>query len=365
MSPRQRAGRLAARIAGWQVAAACLLLPIAVPARIAAGATVAALVALLSLKRRGHRLPGLLLVRAGFRRRERGYRARSAIEAVVPGVDTRAHADRAGNRVGLLADGPEWTAMLRLDPIPETALVDRLAGLLHELALTVTAADALVDAAQLVGWSVPQPGPRPPARTFWVAVRFRPGFHAAAVEARGGGEQGAVRSVAVAALRLATSLRQRGYGLRVLDGAELTDELGTSLGLEPPGRSTGRPAQPPGRAPVARETWRSWSVGALHHACFRLRRPPRQPARLAALFTQLARPPAITTCVSVLYSRDAGETAPRREVVVRVAAPAERSPRVVRRALRRAAAGIRGRLVPMNGEHLPGVRATVPLAAPP
>jgi type VII secretion protein EccE len=363
MSPRQRAGRLAARIAGWQLAAACLLLPIAMPARVAAGAAVAALMALLSLRRRGHRLPGLLLVRAGFRRR-RGHRARSAIEAVVPGVDTRAHADRAGNRVGLLADGPEWTAMLRLDPIPEAALAERIGALLHELALTVSTTDALVDAVQLVGWSVPQPN-RPPARTFWVAVRFRPGFHAAAVRARGGGEQGAVRSVAVAALRLANTLRQRGYGLRVLDGAELTDELGTSLGLEPPGRATGRPAPAPVRAPVARETWRSWSVGALHHACFRLRRPPRQPARLAALFTQLARPPAITTCVSVLYSRDAGETAPRRQVIVRVAVPADRRPRVVRRALRRAAAGIRGRLVPMNGEHLPGVRATVPLAAPP
>ncbi len=385
MSPRQRAGRLAARIAALQAAAGCLLLPAAPVTRVATAGTFAGLVALVSIRFRGRHLPEWLLARWRLRRRTRlwrGYRPRSPIGVVVPGADTRGHADRGGNRVGLLADGPSWTAMFRLDPIPDGQLVQRLGGLLDELARAISGGDLLLDAVQLVGWSVPASGPGrdgPAAsmggvagtgmalRTFWVAARFLPGLHPGAVEARGGGEQGAIRAAAATALRLAASLRQRGYRLRILDGAELTDELGTSLGLEPPPRGAGgRPLTVQGRGPSAKETWRSWSLGALHHACFRVRRPPRQPARLAAMFTLLARPPAVTTCVSVLYSRDwTIGAAPRREVVVRVAVPADRNPRAVRRALRRAVSGLRGKLTPMNGEHLPGVRATIPLATAP
>jgi type VII secretion protein EccE len=369
---RQRAGRLAARIAALQVACACLLLPSALPVRVAATGVIAGLVALSSIGYRGRRLPDWVLARARLRRRRRlrrGYRPRSPIGAVVPGVDTRGYADRAGNRVGLLADGPSWTAVLRLDPIPDRVLIDRVAGLLDALAQALAAGDSLVDAVQLVGWSVPAPGGGEPKalRTFWVAVRFEPALHPAAVEARGGGEQGEIRSTAVAALRLATTLRQQGYGLRVLDGAELTDELGTSLGLQPPPRGAGgRPLAAPSRGPAARETWRSWSLGTLHHACFRMRRPPRQRARLAALFSLLARPPAVTTCVSVLYTRDDnGRPNPGAEVVVRVAVPADRNPRAVSHALRHAASGLRAPLTTMNGEHLPGVRATIPLACAP
>jgi type VII secretion protein EccE len=380
MNPHQRWGRLAARVAGWQSAAACLLLPVQPSARAAAGGVVAGFLALFSIKYRSRRLPEWIRARMRFRRRmlrTRGYRPRTPIEAVVPGVDTRGHVDRAGNRVGLLADGPAWIAVLRLDPIPDGVLVDRLSALLDELARAVTGDSVDVDAVQLVGWSVPvsQPGAdrgpvarpgagRPPVlRTFWLAVRFLPGLHPAAVEARGGAEQGAVRSAAIAALRLATSLRQRGYRLRVLDGTELIDELGTSLGVQPPPRgSGGRPLTAQGRGPAAREMWRSWSLGALHHVCFRVRRVPRQRAGLAALFTLLARPPAVTTCVSVRYTR--GGTGGC-EVFVRLAVPADRNPRAVWSALRQATSGLRGHLTPMNGEQLPGVRATIPLATAP
>jgi ESX secretion system protein EccE len=371
MNTRQRAGRLAARIAALQVAAGCLLLPASLPARTATAGAIVGLVALFSIGYRGRRLPDWVLARVRFRGRTRlwrRFRPRTPIGAVVPGVDTRGYADRAGNRVGLLSDGPSWTAMLRLDPIPDGQLVDRVSGVLDELAQALAADGSLVDAVQLLGWSVPAAGGRPKTlRTFWVATRFEPALHAAAVQARGGDEQGEIRSAAVAALRLATSLRRRGYGLRVLDGVELTDELGTSLGLEPPPRGAGgRPLTAPSRGPAARETWRSWSLGALHHACFRMRRPPRQRARLAALFNLLAHPPAITTCVSVIYTRDqSGRPSSRAGVVVRVAVPADRKPRAVRHALRHAASGLRGRLTPMNGEHLPGVRATIPLAATP
>ena len=347
-------------IVGLQAAAACLLLPVAPVGRVAAAGGLAGLVVLSSIRFQGRRLPEWIAARVRFRRRaalRRGYRPRAAIETVVPGVDTRGHADRAGNRVGLLADGPAWIAILRLDPIPDGAVVDRL----DQLMALLSAASADVDVLQLVGWSVPRGGrARDALRTFWVAVRFEPTLHPSAVEARGGGEQGGVRAAAAAALRLAAALREQAFGVRVLDGTELSDEVCTSLGVEPaPRGGTGQPITAQGRGPSVRETWRFWSLGGLNHACFRLHRPPSQRAKLAALFTQLARPPAVTTCVSVVYRGGPPE------VFVRLAVPADRNAFATWNALRRAAAGLRGRPIPMNGEHLPGVRATIPLAALP
>jgi type VII secretion protein EccE len=306
-------------------------------------------------------------------KRWRGRRPASPLGAVVPGADTRAYADRAGNRVGLLTDGGGWTAVLQLDQIPDAELVPRLEGLLVEVAAAMEGGDIRIGAAQVVGWSVPTPsgasggtssGSGAPAwRVYWVAVRFVPDLHPGAVAARGGGEQGAIKSAAVAALRLSMVLRQRGYALRVLDGTELTAELSTSLGVEPPKR--GLKGQPVSASSAPRlavsETWRSWSLGALHHASFRLRRIPRQHAGLATVLTWLARPPAITTCVSVTFACDAAGPA-RTEVVVRFAVPADKGRRAVRTALRRAAKGFGAYLTPMNGEHSAGVRATIPLA---
>lgn len=336
--------RLAARVALWQVTAAGGLLLAGRPSGALAGVAAVGLVAVTATRFSGRWCDEWVAAYLRYRRRtERSRRGRAAgpLDAVVPGRDTRAHADRGGNRVGLLADRPAWTAVLRLDPIPEDQLLARLDGLLGTLADTVHSGDVRLAAVQLVGWAVPAPGQGRALRAYWVAVRFDPDLDPAAVQARGGGEQGAIRSAAVAALRLSVVLRQRGYPLRVLDGTELSTELASSLG----------------EGPVTRETWRSWSLGALHHACFRPRRAPRHRAGLATMLTWLARPPAVSTCVSVLFSRQH----PHGRAVVRVAVPADAGRPAVRAAVRRAAAGFGGYLTPMNGGHLAGVRATVPL----
>lgn len=376
--------RLAARITLWQMSVAVVLLAPVAPAARAAGALGAAgLIAWTAIPVRGRTGDQWLAARLRFRRRmrRRDRRAISPLEAMVAGVETRGHADRAGNRVGLVADGPAWTAVFRLDSIGEAELVPRLQELLERLFAALASSrqradqreihDVRVAAVQLVGWSVPLPGtaqagPRA-SRTYWVAIRFLSTLDATAVRARGGGEHGAIRAAAAGALRLAAELRNQGYRLRVLDGVELTGELGTSLGVEPPQRGgTGKPVTAAGPPQTVRETWCSWSLGALHHACFRLRRGPRSARSLAVALTLLARPPAITTCVSVLFTRDDADTQPRTEVVVRVAVAAERGRRAVRAAARRASAGLfglRGHLAPMHGEHRAGVRATIPLAS--
>ncbi|WP_203924448.1 type VII secretion protein EccE [Rugosimonospora africana] len=373
-SPGRFAARIAVGIAGLQAAGACLLLlSVPLPVRAALAAVIVVALALALPRRQGRTLPGWLLVRARFRLRVarwRGYRPRWPIEFVVPGARTRGHADRAGNRIGLLADGGGWTAILRLDPIADDVLFGRLGGVMDELAATVQRSDCDLDGVQLIGWSLSAPtwtGGGPPGshgpavrRTFWVAARFDAARHPAAVAARGGGEDGAIRSAATAALRLATSLRARGHGLRVLDATELVAELGTSLGLAPHPRSThAAPVADPIPWPVAEETWRWWSLGPLHHACFRPRRPPHRSAGLVSWFALLARPPAVTTCVSALYAPGRGRAA----VVVRVAVPTGGGPDTIRGALRQASADLPARLTPLHGEHFSGVRATVPLAA--
>jgi len=368
--------RLAARITLWQAAAAAILLaPGAATARAAVTVGAAALIAATAVPVGGRTGDQWLAARRRFRHRTRRHERRtvSPVEAVVAGVETRGHADRAGNRVGLVADGPAWTAVFRLDPIIEADLVPRLQDLLGRLWGSLGSGDrgtehatldVRVAAAQLVGWSVPTAEPGPGlSRTFWIAVRFSPALDPAAVRLRGGGEQGATRAAGAAALRLASDLRGHGFRLRVLDGTELTGELGTSLGVQPPRRGgTGEPVTAAGPPPPVRETWHALSVGALHHACFRPRSRPHSARWFAVALTAIASPPAITTCSSVLVTRDGLDGRTRTESVIRVAVPAERRRRAIRRAVRRAAAGLPARLVPMHGEHHAGVRATIPLA---
>jgi hypothetical protein len=86
-----RSGRVGTAIAGLQAAAVSLFLPVAPLARLAAAVALAGLVVLACIRYQGRRLPSWIAARIRFRRRasvRRGYRPRSAIETVVPGVDT-------------------------------------------------------------------------------------------------------------------------------------------------------------------------------------------------------------------------------------------------------------------------------------
>lgn len=246
-------------------------------------------------------------------------------------TETRVYADRAGNRVGLAGDEHGWTAVLRLAPLPDDGLADRLDGLLSELDGGGHSGDIRLAAVQLTGWAIP--AAQRTVRAYWVAVRFEPARDPEAVRIRGGGDAGAVQAAGVAALRVATYLRHKGYALRALDGTELLAELALTLGADEHGTS--------------RETWRSWSAGPLHHACFRLRRLPAGRSALAAALTWTGRPPAVSTCASVTY--------PGPQVVVRFAVPGGVT------AIRAATAAYARLLSPMNGEHGDGVRATIPL----
>jgi type VII secretion protein EccE len=337
----------AARIAVWQLVILTVILSGLRPVQTASALAVLVVAA---VRVRGRWLDQWLLIGLGFRRR-----SRSSAASPLATVAVRSFANQAGDRVGIATDGrageQALVAVLRVELPPRAGrdeVAARLRVVLDRLYEAFEDADVRLTAAQLVTWAVPTPALNGEGveahRVHWVAVRFEPRDHPAAVEARGGGEDGALRATAAVALRLAASLRQYGFPVRVLDAPELREDLTTSIGADP-----GKPA----------ERWGCWTSGALHHAGYRLRRAARDRDALAATLAWIARPPALTTCVSVLLRRS-GNGRPAAHVVVRVAVPVQAP---ARPALREATKALAAYAVALNGTHARGVRATLPLCS--
>ncbi|WP_344659528.1 type VII secretion protein EccE [Catenulispora subtropica] len=125
-----------------------------------------------------------------------------------------------------------------------------------------------------------------PMRVYWLALRYRPRQAPHAALARGGGELGAARAVASAALGLVSRLDSAGYAADALDQFELGQELLVAL-------NAGDPA--PGEV---RESWRDWSTGHLQQVCFE----PHRSLDPAGLLERWA-PGAAFTCSSYTLSR--------------------------------------------------------------
>lgn len=252
------------------------------------------------------------------------------LRTALPDLVLRWHADRGGNKVGLVGFDGGWTAVIRVAP---GSRVDR-APLIQELRTAFLESDTWLSGAQLLTFAMP--GADRPVFLHWLAVRYRPSDVPAPAEARGGGEAGALRATASAARRLCTRLIDAGYLCSALDVPELVPELVLSL--------TGTP-NPAGYA--LRGSWRSVLCGPLVHTCY-------LPARTltVAPLGAVARGSVFTACSYTLY-REPGAS-PRVDVSVRVARKANSgtTPPPARR------------LVPAHGRHEPLVLATLPLALP-
>jgi hypothetical protein len=191
-------------------------------------------------------------------------------------------------------------------------------------------------------------------RTCWVAVRVRPRDCPHAVAARGGGEAGALRATAVAALRLARDLTEAGFPAQVYDEADVRAQLRVSLGAEPAAVGAGSGAL---LAPRPAEAWRYWSTGMLRQYCYR----PRRAADAERLLGRTASFPAVFTCTSLLLRRRRDGRLDRR-TLVRVGMPVGRHHAEVDRAVRR---DLGAPLVRLDGEHGPTLAATIPMAITP
>lgn len=335
----------------WELAALAVIAT-AFPWRLTS--SVVAVVALVVVAGTSVRWSGLCAyqwigVHSRFRRRPSTVHGPNALAVVVPGLRSRRQVDRAGNRAGLAEDGDGLVAVVRLVPgaEPDTA------RLLEVLESTVARTDIPPACAQLVVWALPSP-PRTryhgderdtaPVRVHWLAVRYRAADAPAASIARGGGDTGAARATATAALTLARTLADAGLGGVVLDEPELRQELLVALGTDSAALACTAECS-------ARETWRDWSIGALRQVTFR----PKSAADGAAVSGRFV-PGAAFTCTSYSLRRTA--RGPRADAVVRVGLhPAGRVMDATRIGQ---ALGVE--LLPANGRHAESVVDNLPLA---
>ena len=244
------------------------------------------------------------------------------LAALLPDLGLGEYVDRAGNRVGLAATDGGWVSAVRLGPTAETnigTLIDVLRHTYAGTTIPLACAQLVVWTAAppeippfapqqaqqsqqaqssqapdldmtmtLPAWghsgqhgqptrpipnpaanpalnSAPDPAARPrtsraPMRVTWLALRYRPRLAPHAAAARGGGELGAARAAASAALGLVAQLDAAGYPANALDQSELGQELMVAVhGANP-------------APPAVEETWSDWTAGALRQACYEPRR---------------------------------------------------------------------------------------------
>ena len=282
------------------------------------------------------------------RRSRAQVRAADPISAVLPEVRLTRHVDRAGNRAGVAEQGDSWIAVVRLG---STTILDSR-PLLSILRATYARDDIRLSAAGLVTWSVPSP-PRAryygdyrdtqPMRIHWLAVRYRPVEAPLAAEARGGGSDGAARTVASAAMGLVGKLAAAGFEAKVLDEPELRQDLLVALGAG----NSGADAR-------IRETWHDWSIGTLRQRCFT---PKDRGGELDALGRWADQ--AAFTCTSHTLTRDNRERVTGATRVRIGIHPTE-----LQLDDKRVAKALGLRLVTSNGRQDAEVRHTLPLAMP-
>lgn len=292
-----------------------------------------------------------VLFRYRARRRSGPTKSTDPLAAVLPGVTLRRQIDRAGNRAGLADLGDSLSAVVRLTPTASPNPALPLGVLVNSFDRT----DIRLAGAQLVVWSMPSP-PRAryygdqrdlePMQVYWLALRYRPANAPVAALARGGGDLGAARATATAALALVARLAEAGYAGVVVDEPELRQELLVALGSD---HSTLG-----GAAFTVKETWRDWSIGTLRQLCFSPRTERDAVTMLGKWTGQAA-----FTCTSYSLHRTArGEV--RGEGRVRIGVHPT-SPVPTAAALGRAL-GVE--LLARNGRQGSSVADTLPLALP-
>lgn len=322
----------------WEIAAIAVLLvftvgEVAQPARITVAAVAGVLVLTTSVRVGGRHFAAWAGAWLGYRLRRHDSRRDSPdpLHRVAGPVRVRQHVDRAGNRFGVAEVDGDWSAIVRLTPGAGEPPADALLAILRK---SFHGTDIPLAAVQLLTWAVPR-GPQV-YRARWLAVRYRPADAPIAALARGGGELGALRSTASAALSLMVALAEAGYPSTVLEAGELTTELRVALGV---------PA-----SPVPLETdgdgWRAWSWSGATQTCYR----PRSTRGLARILG-LAVPEAAFTATSATLRRTPGGRE-RVDVTVRVGARSGAEAPVPQ--------GVS--VVPLHGGHEAAVRRTLPLA---
>jgi type VII secretion protein EccE len=340
------------QVALWELAVVAVLATVFPlrPLGIVVAAVALVVIGATSLRWSGLCAYQWIAVHLRFRRRPRTVQGSDPLGILLPGLRLRRQIDRAGNRAGLAELGDSLSAVVRLVP----AANPDPAGLLAVLESAFDRTDIRLSGAQLVVWTVPSP-PRAryygdrrdtePIQVYWLALRYRPADAPAATIARGGGDLGAARATAAAALGMAGRLADAGYGGVVLDEPELRQELLVALGSD-------SPTMPATGAVTVRETWQDWSIGTLRQVTYR----PKAAADGRVVLGRFV-PGAAFTCTSYALRRTArGQL--RGESRVRIGwHPTSRPP-----AIGQIAAALGVPLLADNGRHAESVVDNLPVA---
>ncbi|NUU21704.1 MAG: type VII secretion protein EccE [Streptomycetaceae bacterium] len=301
------------------------------------------------------------------------------VREVAPNLVVEAVTDRTRRPIGLVGDGTFLTAVLLVEA-PDEPLRPRRAR--HPLPLATIAEalrldDVVLASAQIVQVSQPAPAPHlppesPAARSYvelreregldvpavrqtWIALRLDRDQCATAVAARGGGHEGAQRTVMRAANKLAAMLADDGLSCRILDEQGLRQALFVASGVNPAVRRTGRGGL---RTVEARHTWRCddrW------HTTFWISRWPRLtgPSTPDLIGALTGTPGLATTFSLTAQSGGAGSVALTGHV--RISARSADELERAASALEARAGQLRVGVVRLDWEQQPGLVATLPL----
>ncbi|MEU7317680.1 type VII secretion protein EccE [Streptomyces sp. NPDC007083] len=302
-----------------------------------------------------------------------------------PALRTYAYVDKKRRTTGMLGDGTFLTALVRIEAAP-SALRPAFGARALPLELMQDALEVdgiALESVQIVQHVQPAPAPHlpeqsvarrsygplqeqtgsPAMRLTWVALKFDPELCPDAVEARGGGLEGAQRCLIRAADHLASRVTGAGFVATVLNEQDLTAAVATSACVSP--AATAR-ASRPDAAPARRtsESTRAWRCDDRWHTTYGIGRWPelgRAATPLPRLVALLTSAPTLTTTFSLTLSRSTRRGTVAVSGHVRVTARSDNELAAARQHLERGARSARVGLVRLDREQLPGAFATLPL----
>jgi type VII secretion protein EccE len=290
----------------------------------------------------------------------------------LPPIDICPARLRSGAEAGIAHDGGGFSVIVAIAPQPSgppdiELPVAALAGLLDSQDATVSAVQLVLHAEPAaVGPSVLATAYRnlgysqvPRSQSAWLALRHDPALSRYAIGSAGGARDlqvSLLRSLAGRGSRAIDVLSGVSLGGQVLDVSAARELLTRTL-IAAPASGEGQAA---GAAPGASRG--AWQSSGQQHVTYWLRNWPA--GAIGAVQHALSTVPARSVTTSVLVTAAAagrfGLTA-----TVRVTTSVDADQAEVDHAVRSAAASCGARLVRLDGEHIDGVLATLPLGRPP
>ncbi|MEU2793521.1 type VII secretion protein EccE [Streptomyces sp. NPDC007100] len=400
MAPRLRAqagsigGVRVQQLAIIEIAAALVLVGWSIhPVALTVAAVVAAVLIVFALGRR-RRIPlpeWIITVRAMKRRGKTGASAAAGVDPAFaplvecdPALRTYEYTDAEQRAIGFVGDGTFLTALVQVEgrdePLrPRSGSRPLPMDVLHT-ALDVE--DIHLESVQFVQYTQPAPAPHLPeqavaARSYaplqaqtktpalqltWIALKLDPELCAEAIEARGGGLEGAQRSLLRAADQLVSRLTAHGVRARVLDEREVVAAVGTAVCVSPRAAS-GAMGRDGRAARRTQETVRAMRCDDRWHTTYWIGRWPQLGpggTPLAGIAQLLTSTPAMASTFALTASHGSGR-APAISGYVRLSTRSENELTAAQGELERRSGSVKVGLVRLDREQLPGLLATLPL----